>query len=79
LIFQKHNYFKISVIAGVIIISSLLLFQNFNSCPAKQFSIIDEIIQYESTMDPNICVSIAEKIDKFNYECSAGFETLECG
>jgi hypothetical protein len=79
LILQKHNYFKISVICGIIIISTLVLFQNFNSCPAKQFSIIDEIIEYEKTLDPNICVSLAEKIDNLNNECRSEFETLDCG
>jgi low affinity Fe/Cu permease len=67
------------VIVGIIIISTLVLFQNFNSCTARQFSVIDEIIEYERSYDPNICISIAEKIDKLNVECKAGFETPDCG
>lgn len=61
------------------LISTLILFQNFNSCNAKQFSIIDEIIQYEQTMDPVMCVSIVEKISTLNAECSSGLETPDCG
>jgi len=76
---QRHNYFKVSVIVGIILISALVLFQNFNSCTAKQFSIIDEIVEYEKTYDPNICISIAEKIDRLNTECKSGFETPDCG
>ncbi|HWP78071.1 MAG: hypothetical protein AB1299_04930 [Thermoproteota archaeon] len=75
---QKHNYFRIAVVGGIIIIATLVLFQNFNSCPAKQFSIIDEIVEYERTLDPNICISIAEKIDRLNNECNSGLETLDC-
>jgi hypothetical protein len=77
--FQRNNYFKISLVCGIIIVSTLILFQNFNSCPAKQFSIIDEIIKYEKTMDPNLCMSLAEKIDKINKECKYDFETPDCG
>ncbi|MGQ0772664.1 MAG: hypothetical protein ACT4NT_07840 [Nitrososphaerota archaeon] len=57
----------------------MVLFQNFSSCPARQFSIIDEIVEYERTLDPNICISIAEKIDQLNNECKSGFETPDCG
>jgi hypothetical protein len=66
-------------VCGIIIISSLILFQNFNSCSSKQFSIIDEIVEYERTLDPNICMSLAEKIDRLNNECSSDFETPDCG
>jgi hypothetical protein len=76
---QKHNYFKISVVGGIIIISALVLFQNFNSCPAQQFSIIDEIVEYERTFDPNTCISIAEKIDRLNNECRSDLEIPDCG
>jgi hypothetical protein len=55
------------------------MFQNFNSCPARQFSIIDEIIQYESAMDYSMCVSLAEKIQTLNAECPSNLETLQCG
>jgi hypothetical protein len=76
---QGHNYFKFSVIGGIIIISALVLFQNFNSCNAQQFSVIDEIVEYERTFDPNTCISIAEKIDKLNNECGSGLELPDCG
>ncbi|MEM3008029.1 MAG: hypothetical protein QXW37_01165 [Candidatus Nitrosotenuis sp.] len=79
MILQRHNYFRIALVGGIIIIATLILFQNFNSCPAKQFSIIDEIVEYERTLDPNICISIAEKIDRLNNECNSGLETLDCG
>ncbi|WP_162858633.1 hypothetical protein [Candidatus Nitrosotenuis aquarius] len=77
--FQKSNYYKLSVVGGIIIIASLIMFQNFNSCPARQFSIIDEIIQYESAMDYSMCVSLAEKIQTLNAECPSNLETLQCG
>ncbi|MFY9300631.1 MAG: hypothetical protein WAO91_05530 [Candidatus Nitrosotenuis sp.] len=67
------------MVVGIALISSLMLFQNFNSCTAKQFTIIDEIVEYERTYDPNRCDSIAEKIDRLNAECTSGFETLDCG
>lgn len=63
---------------GVIIIASLVVFQNFYSCTARQFSLIDEIVQYERTMNPNACIAIAEKIYRLNIDCNAGLETLEC-
>lgn len=64
---------------GIVIISSLIIFQNFNSCPARQFAIIDEIIAYETTMDPNSCISLAEKINNLNSECNSDLETVDCG
>lgn len=67
------------MIVGIIIITTLVLFQNFNSCTSKQFTVIDEIIEYERTFDPNICISIAQKIDQLNAECKAGLETPDCG
>lgn len=67
------------MVVGIILISSLVLFQNSNSCTAKQFTIIDEIVEYEKTYDPNTCISIAEKIDRLNAECKSGFETPDCG
>ncbi|MFM7862069.1 MAG: hypothetical protein ACKO7Y_04945 [Candidatus Nitrosotenuis sp.] len=77
--FQKSNYYKLSIVGGIIIIASLIMFQNFNSCQARQFAIIDEIIQYESTMDYSMCVSLAEKIQTLNTECPSNLETLQCG
>jgi len=76
---QRHNYFKVSVVCGIVIISVLVLFQNFNLCPSQQFSLVDEIVEYEKTFDPNICISIAEKIDRLNQECKSDFETPDCG
>ncbi|WP_052755564.1 hypothetical protein [Candidatus Nitrosotenuis cloacae] len=64
---------------GIVIISALILFQNFNSCPARQFSIIDEIIQYEQSLDYSTCVSLAEKIQTLNAECPSNLETIQCG
>jgi len=79
LIFQRNNYYKISVICGIAIISSLIIFQNFSSCPAKQFSIIDDIVQYEKTMNPNACAALVEKISTLNAECKSGLEIPDCG
>lgn len=67
------------MICGVVIIASLLLYQNFYSCSAKQFAIIDEIVDYEKTLDPNTCISLSEKITELNYECSYDFEIPDCG
>lgn len=75
----KNNYFKISVVCGIAIIASLIVFQNFNSCPAKQFSLIDDITKYEQTYDPNMCLAIAEKIEQINSECGSGLELPDCG
>ncbi|WP_048195146.1 hypothetical protein [Candidatus Nitrosotenuis uzonensis] len=79
MILQRHNYFRLSVIVGIAIIASLILFQNFNSCPARQFAIIDEIIAYERTLDPNSCISLVEKIHQLNSECSSDLEIVDCG
>ncbi|MEM2160524.1 MAG: hypothetical protein QXN55_06195 [Candidatus Nitrosotenuis sp.] len=67
-----------SVIGGIAIIAVLIVFQNFSSCPARQFSIIDEILAYEDTMDYSMCVSLAEKIQTLNSECPSNLEIPQC-
>ena len=78
LMFQNRNYFQISLLVGIFLIISVMIYQNMNSCITRQFLIIDEISQYESEMDYSKCVSLAEKIQAFNTQCSYDFDDLEC-
>ncbi|NDB32578.1 MAG: hypothetical protein EB150_02275 [Nitrososphaeria archaeon] len=78
MIFQSKNYYRISVVCGIAIISALVIFQNFSSCPARQFSLIDEIVRYQDTMDYSMCVPLDEKIQLFNAQCNSNLEVLEC-
>lgn len=78
LTFQNKNYFKLSIIVGILLIVSTLVYQNMNSCTARQFLIIEEVRQYESKMDYSKCIPLAEKIQSFNAQCSYEFDDLEC-
>jgi len=60
-------------------IFAFLVFQNLNSCTSRQFSITDDIRQYEITLDPEVCVALAERIFSHNAECGSDLEPVDCG
>jgi len=41
--------------------------------------ILNEIISYEKSLEPEFCEMIVEKIDLFNNGCKPQIEILDCG
>lgn len=79
LIFQNKKYLKVSIFCSLALISILVLSQNLNSCQSRQFSLLDEVTQYEQTTNYDQCIPLAEKIQAFNSECNADLDPIECG
>jgi hypothetical protein len=50
-----------------------------NACPTRQLDIAGEIKKYDQTKDPLLCDTLNSKISKFNDECKASVEELDCG
>lgn len=64
-------------IGAVSILSTLFVFEN--SCGLKHIAIINDLKIYESTLDPEFCEELIEKIDSFNMQCKPEVEILDCG
>ncbi len=79
LTFQKTSLRNLIVI--VIGISLLVILISFtgSSCGIQHMIILNEIISYEQSLEPEFCEIIVEKIDLFNDDCEPQIETLDCG
>ena len=42
-------------------------------------AILNDLNTYESTLDPEFCEALLEKIDSFNMQCTPEVEILDCG
>lgn len=58
-------------------LSSIVVFEN--SCGLKHIVILNDLKTYESTLDPEFCEELIEKIDSFNMQCQPEVEILDCG
>ena len=50
-----------------------------DSCGIKHISIMNNIDQYEQSLDPEFCEEIVFEIDRFNESCKPYVEILDCG
>ena len=64
-------------IGAVSALSSIFVFEN--SCGLKHIAILNDLKTYESTLDPEFCEELVEKIDSFNMQCKPEVEILDCG
>ena len=64
-------------IGAVSVLSSIFIFEN--SCGLKHIAILNDLKTYESTLDPEFCEELLEKIDSFNMQCKPEVEILDCG
>jgi len=79
LIFQKVSLKNLIVIAFGILIAGLLFnFSNY-SCSPQHMLIINDVFQYEKSLNPEFCESVLEKINLFNEICEPEIEILDCG
>ncbi len=69
-----------NLVVMVIGISIALLFGiALDSCSVKHIRILNDIEQYQKTLDPEFCETIVFQIDSFNDECEAEIEIMDCG
>ena len=78
LILQKNNlrniFFIILTIAVVI-----FFFTYEKSCGIDHMYILNEIKNYENSLNPEFCEEILEKIIVYNDSCTPVIEILDCG
>jgi len=76
----KSRALRNSIIIAVIVLvgtgTGLLV---LNSCPARHFSLLNDLNQNSENMDPDFCYELLEKIDLFNEECQPQIEIIDCG
>ncbi|NIM25771.1 MAG: hypothetical protein GTN97_09245 [Nitrosopumilaceae archaeon] len=75
---NKKTTLLILIGIGVVsVLSSLFIFEN--SCGLKHIAILNDLKTYESTLDPEFCEELIERIDSFNMQCKPEVEILDCG
>jgi len=69
-----------NIFVVVVGISIVLIFGfTWNSCSFMYISILNDIDQYEETLDPEFCETTVYRIDAFNDECEPKIEIIDCG
>jgi len=63
---------------GASIIVSFVLFSD-SSCGIRHIAIINDLKSYDTSLDPEFCEELVEKIDSFNMQCTPQVEILDCG
>jgi len=63
---------------GASFIVSIILISD-SSCGIKHITIINDLKSYETSLDPEFCEELVQKIDSFNIQCSPQVEILDCG
>ncbi len=79
LTFQKTSLKNlVLILIGILVVVVLIIFSG-NPCGIQHMQILNEINQYEQSLDPEFCEVIVEKIDLFNDSCEPQIEILDCG
>lgn len=77
---QKNKLVKIIFLIGLAIsVTAAIVYISENSCGIKHLLIINDLKSYDTSMDPEFCEELLEKIDDFNMECTPYVEILDCG
>ena len=79
LIFQKiSSKYLILILFGGFSLLGILILTN-NSCNIEHALLLNEIMSYEKSLDPEFCENTLEKIDLYNNQCLSQIEILDCG
>lgn len=76
---------KIKTIRNLLFTSAgifgIILFLGFvaSSCGVQHIVITTDLKSYESSLDPDFCDGLAERINLFNDDCDPKVEILDCG
>ncbi len=77
--FQKTNLRNLILIAIGISIVGITIGLTGYSCGIQHMIILNEIVSYEKSLEPEFCETIVEKIDLFNDDCEPQIVILDCG
>ena len=72
---------KYGIIIAMIVLSVIVLYNVWfvNSCPIKHVTVINELKQYQKTLDPDLCENLINKIIELNEKCGIEIEPIDCG
>ncbi len=74
---HKRNLILITIIVSLILL--LLIILTWNSCGVKHIVLLNDVSNYEKTLDPEFCDALIFKIENFNEQCQPEIEILDCG
>ncbi len=77
--FQKTSLRNLILVAIGISIVGITISLTGYSCGIQHMIILNEIVSYEKSLEPEFCEVIVEKIDLFNDDCEPQIEILDCG
>jgi len=77
---QKNKKIKnvILLCVGASFIISIIIISD-SSCGIRHIAIINDLKSYETSLDPEFCEELVQKIDSFNMQCTPQVEILDCG
>ena len=72
---------KYGIIIAMTVLSVIVLYNVWfvNSCPIKHVTVINELKQYQKTLDPYLCENLINKIIELNEKCGIEIEPIDCG
>jgi hypothetical protein len=72
---------KYGIIIAVVALSVIVLYDVWfvNSCPIKHVTVVNELKQYQKTLDPELCENLLDKIIELDEKCGIEMEPIDCG
>ena len=72
---------KYGIIVVMTVLTAIILYNvwSVNSCPVKHVTVVDDLKQYQKTLDPELCDNLVNKIIELNEECGIEIEPIDCG
>ena len=76
---QRNNKIILILIGFGLVSISVILLSGEKSCGVQHIMISNDLKTYESSLDPEYCEDLLERIDSFNLQCEPKVEILDCG
>ena len=78
---KMSNVSKYGIIVAMSVLTAIILYNVWfvNSCPVKHVAVVNELKQFQETLDPELCDNLLNKIIELNEECGIEIEPIDCG
>ena len=78
---KMSKILKYGIIVVMTVLTAIILYNVWfvNSCPVKHMTVVDDLKQYQKTLDPELCDNLVNKIIELNEECGIEIEPIDCG
>jgi hypothetical protein len=70
---------RLILISVCIFIVAIVIGFMVYSCGFRHIVIMTDLKSYETSLDPEFCDTLVEKINLFNLDCNPKVEILDCG